>query len=86
VRFSPEQITATLKAIRQRKRQLGRSIATAEANRRAGQKIQHNTHDANVAELATLDHVCDALEVARRQIQYRIEERLQLATPSTKTP
>lgn len=78
IRFTPEQITATRKALRTRRAQLGRSIAAAEAAHRAGQRIQHNTHDRNVAELAAVCGVIEALDVAEKQIQHRIREKLGL--------
>lgn len=72
IRFTPTQITATAKAVRQRRNALQRSIAKADANRRAGQKIQLGTYEANIEELAELDLVRDALEAARRQIGRQI--------------
>jgi hypothetical protein len=78
VRFSPEMISATQKALRTRKSALGRSIASAEASRRAGVRIQHGTHDRNVSDLVAISATLDALEVAQKQIQHRIRERLGL--------
>ena len=75
VRFSEEQITFTLFAVRGEITKRTRSIAKAEAARAAGATIQHNVLDEHYRALTACNQVREKLEVAKRQIGHQIAAR-----------
>jgi hypothetical protein len=72
IRLTPEQIEYLDNLARWRISQLGKSIARAEEQRRAGVRIQWRVLEEHQTEVAELGFVRDALGVARQQIQRQI--------------
>ena len=76
VRLTADQIIYTAEAIKKQRRQLGRAIAAAEANLRAGATIQRGTHERNVEKLHELGKVLEVLEVVRKAIAQKIADQV----------
>lgn len=76
IRFTPDQITATQRAVRAEIAVRTRSICKAEAAREAGQKIQQGVLDGHYSALTELRNVATNLEVARIQIARRLADKI----------
>jgi len=76
VRLTPMQIHHLDTLARKRINALGKSIATATANRRAGVRIQERTLERHMDELQELALARAAFETARAQIQHQIRAKI----------
>lgn len=76
VKMSESQLAYLRPLVTKRRRQLGRSIAAADANRRAGVRIQSGVYERHINELHELAALGDELDEAAQRVQWRIRNRL----------
>ena len=78
IRVTPGQIVYLQRLVRTRKRELGKKIAKADENRRAGVRIQEAYLNDHMEELNELDRFHETLDAAQAQIQRLMKRRLGL--------
>lgn len=76
IRFTPDQIIVTQRALRDEIAKRDRSIRKAEQTRHAGGRIQQGVLDSHYRERDAARAALNNLEVARKQIGHVMRDRL----------